>query len=212
MRAFPSHHGAAAAERFPLYSYQVRFCLLQAAHYGTPQTRVRFFLFAARRGHPLPAAPQPTHDFPPTNKLEVRFPNGDIARAVRAEAGTAPFRFVSIDDAISDLPRFDWCAATPICARLRARRRLISVRSRMDPSLRRKSAQKRAEARVRAASVSSLVCDQAKKHIGFEGPVSGAGLRYHHAPRTSFQAWCRRRRTDDLQHFTRALKPATVER
>ena len=90
-------------------SYQVRFCLLQAAHYGTPQTRVRFFLFGARRGYPLLAAPKPTHDFPQTHKLEIRFPNGDIARAVRAEAGIAPFKFVSIDDAISDLPRFDWC-------------------------------------------------------------------------------------------------------
>ena len=57
----------------------------------------------------MPAAPQPTHDFPQTHKLEIRFPNGDIARAVRAEAGTAPFKFVSIDDAISDLLRFDWC-------------------------------------------------------------------------------------------------------
>jgi DNA (cytosine-5)-methyltransferase 1 len=91
-----------------LCSYQVRFCLLQAAHYGTPQTRVRFFLFGARRGYPLLAAPQPTHDFPKTHKLEIRFPNHDIARAVRAEAGTAPFGFVTIDDAISDLPRFDW--------------------------------------------------------------------------------------------------------
>src|SRR5579863_7309169 len=91
------------------YSYQVRFCLLQAAHYGTPQTRVRFFLFGARQGYPLLAAPKPTHDFPPTHRLAIRFPNGDVARAVRAEAGIAPFKFVSIDDAISDLPRFDWC-------------------------------------------------------------------------------------------------------
>ena len=93
------------------YSYQVRFCLLQAAHYGTPQTRVRFFLFGAKRGYPLLAAPQPTHDFPQTHKLEVRFPNGDIARTVSAEAGTAPYKFVSIEDAISDLPRFDWYAS-----------------------------------------------------------------------------------------------------
>jgi DNA (cytosine-5)-methyltransferase 1 len=95
-------------------SYQVRFCLLQAAHYGTPQTRVRFFLFGAKRGYPLLAAPQPTHDFPQTHKLEVRFPNGDIAPTVRAEEGTAPFKFVTIDDAINDLPRFDWCASLPL--------------------------------------------------------------------------------------------------
>ncbi|KAH9984055.1 S-adenosyl-L-methionine-dependent methyltransferase, partial [Russula compacta] len=158
-------------------NYQVRFCLLQAAHYGTPQTRVRFFLFAARRGYPLLAAPPPTHDFPQTHKLEVRFPNGDIARAVHAEAGTAPFSFVTIDDAISDLPRFDWCES------------------------------KRNEARERAVHIPVLECDHEKPYVGVKGPA-----RYHHAPRTTFQAWCRKRRTEDLQHFTRTLKPATVER
>jgi hypothetical protein len=44
--------------------------------------------------------------------LEIRFPNDDIVLPVRAEAGTAPFKFVTIDDAISDLPRFDWCESS----------------------------------------------------------------------------------------------------
>ena len=97
-----------------------------------------------------------------------------------------------------------------LCTRLL----LLNLGYRMNPSLRRLSAQKRDEARERAAAVPTLVCDQAKKHVGFKGPVSGSGtgLRYHHPPRTSFQAWCRKRRTDDLQHFTQALKPGTVER
>jgi DNA (cytosine-5)-methyltransferase 1 len=103
-------------QTFTLYrvkcSYQVRFCLLQAAHYGTPQTRVRFYLFGAQRGYPLFAAPKPTHDFPQMHGLEIRFPNDDIVLPVRAEAGTAPFKFVTIDDAISDLPRFDWCESS----------------------------------------------------------------------------------------------------
>jgi len=159
--------------------------LLQAAHYGTPQTRVRFFLFGARRGYPLLAAPKPTHDFPQTHKLEIRFPNGDIARAVRAEAGIAPFRFVSIDDAISDLPRFDW----------------------INPTLSSLSQQKRNEACQRAVHIPSLECDPEKPSVGFRGAA-----RYHHAPRTTFQAFCRKRHTEDLQHFTRTLKPETVER
>ena len=130
---------------------------------------------------------------------------------MHAEPGIAPFRFVSIDDAISDLPRFDWCVVQFTSHRLL----LLNLGYRMNPSLRRLSAQKRDEARERAAAVPTLVCDQAKKHVGFKGPVvsgSGTGLRYHHPPRTSFQAWCRKRRTDDLQHFTQALKPGTVER
>ena len=89
---------------------------------------------------------------------------------------------------------------------------MMLIACRRNPSLHRLSAQKRAEARERAEGVLSLVCDQVRKHIGFEGPVPGTRLRYHHEPRTSFQAWCRKRRTEDLQHFTRALKPATVER
>jgi hypothetical protein len=60
----------------------------------------------------------------------------------------------------------------------------------MNPSLRRLSEQKRAEARERRASVPSLVCDQAKKHIGFEGPriallvVGDCGTIIHRARRS----------------------------
>lgn len=193
-------------------SYQVRFCLLQAAHYGTPQTRVRFFLFGARRGYPLLAAPKPTHDFPQSHKLEIRFPNGDIARAVRAEPGIAPFKFVSIDDAISDLPRFDWCES-PVLFFLTSFSQTDSLNiykyanPRTNPSLSRLPQQKRNEARERAVHIPPLECDPEKPYIGFRGAT-----RYHHAPRTTFQAGCRMRHTEDLQHFTRTLKPETVER
>ncbi|KAI0275411.1 S-adenosyl-L-methionine-dependent methyltransferase, partial [Gloeopeniophorella convolvens] len=94
--------------------------------------------------------------------------------AVRAEQGTAPFGLVSIDDAIGDLPRFDWCAV----AVLRARER-----------------------------VTTLPCDPEKPHVGIGGTA-----RYHHAPRTTFQVWCRQRPTADLQHITQVLPEATVKR
>ncbi|THH07097.1 hypothetical protein EW146_g9422 [Bondarzewia mesenterica] len=86
-------------------NYQVRFALLQAGHYGAPQTRVRFFLIAAKQGHVLPDFPQPTHDFPQGRTLEIKFPNGHAIRPITTAKGTAPFPFVTIDDAISDLPR-----------------------------------------------------------------------------------------------------------
>jgi DNA (cytosine-5)-methyltransferase 1 len=41
-----------------LDDYQV----LNAAHYGVPQSRQRLFLMGARRGFPLPQYPQPTHE------------------------------------------------------------------------------------------------------------------------------------------------------
>lgn len=88
-------------------SYQVRFGLLQAAHYGTPQARVRFFLIAAQCSYPLPLLPQPTHSFPLQDGLEMKF-TFDSMQPIRTSDGVAPYKFVSIDDAIADLPRFDW--------------------------------------------------------------------------------------------------------
>lgn len=89
-------------------SYQVRFGLLQAAHYGTPQSRVRFFVFAAKHGNPLPNLPQPTHDFPLADSLKISLSNGSTIEPIRTMMGTAPHPFVTVDDAIGDLPRFDW--------------------------------------------------------------------------------------------------------
>ncbi|CCM04603.1 uncharacterized protein FIBRA_06785 [Fibroporia radiculosa] len=86
-------------------NYQVRMGLLQAAHYGTPQTRVRFFLIAARHSYLLPSMPQPTHSFPVKDALALKLTNGGMALPVLTGSGLAPFKYISIDDAISDLPR-----------------------------------------------------------------------------------------------------------
>ena len=91
-----------------LHRYQFRCGLLQAAHYGTPQSRVRFFLIAAKRGLELPAFPRPTHDFPVSDALEIKFPEGLTLRPITTLPGVAPHRYVSVHDAISDLARFDW--------------------------------------------------------------------------------------------------------
>ncbi|KAH7904875.1 S-adenosyl-L-methionine-dependent methyltransferase [Hygrophoropsis aurantiaca] len=96
-------------------NYQIRFALHQAAHYGTPQTRVRFFVIAAKPGTPLPEFPQPSHSFPEADSLRISSTRG---KYIRTTPGTAPHQFVSIDDAISDLLRFDWLicdAAGPFC-------------------------------------------------------------------------------------------------
>ena len=53
-------------------SYQVRFALLQAAHDGTPQRRIRFFLVAAKQDQVLPELPQPTHDFHDAEMLTTK--------------------------------------------------------------------------------------------------------------------------------------------
>ncbi|KAG0703678.1 S-adenosyl-L-methionine-dependent methyltransferase, partial [Suillus ampliporus] len=89
-------------------NYQLRFGILQAGHYGTPQTRVRFFMVAAKHGYPLPQLPQPTHAFSMVDALAINLPVGHHIRPIWTETGYAPHQFVTIDDAISDLLRFDW--------------------------------------------------------------------------------------------------------
>ncbi|KAI0354603.1 S-adenosyl-L-methionine-dependent methyltransferase [Trametes cingulata] len=164
--------------------YQVRFGLLQAAHYGTPQSRVRFFLFAAQQGYPLPQLPQPTHDFPQQDALQVKLPNGTVIKPILTANGTAPMKFISVAEAIGDLPEFDW----------------------KDPG-------KIIQAAPQRADVLTLECDPAQKSCGLRGPCPSASLSYRfEKPRTSFQAKCRAQATSDLQHFTRALPADTVER
>lgn len=94
---------------FLFSSYQVRFGLLQAGNYGTPQGRVRLFIIAALDGQPIPEFAQPSHDFPVVHGLTIKHPiDGKPIRPIRTDRGTAPHAFVTIDDAIGDLLRFDW--------------------------------------------------------------------------------------------------------
>ncbi|KAG7452102.1 S-adenosyl-L-methionine-dependent methyltransferase [Guyanagaster necrorhizus] len=88
--------------------YQVRFGLMDAAHYGAPQRRKRFFICAAQQKLKLSSLPQPTHDFPNTEKLAIKLSVGGSITPIRTTNGTAPHRCVTIGDAISDLPRYDY--------------------------------------------------------------------------------------------------------
>ncbi|KAF8079195.1 S-adenosyl-L-methionine-dependent methyltransferase [Lyophyllum atratum] len=166
--------------------YQVRFGLLQAGHYGTPQRRHRFFLVAAIDGHPLPELPEPSHDFPDISGLTIKLPIGNDVRPFRTMNGTAPHRHVTIDEAISDLPRFDWSYPKPY----------------------RQSQAKQSDMRIRGQTIRAVKCEVSKANCGFSGPDVG----YHHAPKTTFQEAARVKPTKDLQHFTRTFAWKKVER
>ncbi|KAF8633579.1 hypothetical protein AX15_001372 [Amanita polypyramis BW_CC] len=166
--------------------YQVRFGLLQAAHYGTPQSRVRFFLIAALDGTPLPPLPQPTHYFPQTNHLLIKSPKGDIIQPIKVESGVALHPPITVDDAISDLPRFDWKHPRP---------------SSLTP-------QRRSELIERERTIPAFVCDGAKPCCGY----SQRRPAYHHEPKTRYQVAARRRPTTDLQQYTKCVSPTKVER
>jgi len=91
--------------------YQVRLVQLDSRSFGSPQNRNRLFLICARRGVPLPSTPEPTHANP---ELEVnRFASGsksfkDFYVGSQGDYGSGPFPAVTVRDAISDLPRFEY--------------------------------------------------------------------------------------------------------
>ena len=187
-------------------SYQVRFGLLQAAHYGAPQRRSRFFLIAAVDGHPLPELPQPSHDFPNAHGLAIKLPvNGRYIRPIRSDNGTAPHPMVTIQDAISDLPRFDWYGwflSAFGCL-------LTKPEDRKHPNLARETASKRREVREREQTIPTFACgdSSASVHCGFHGVVP-----YHHPPKTTYQLLARVKPTANLQQFTRCFPKKKVER
>ncbi|KAF5387330.1 hypothetical protein D9757_005731 [Collybiopsis confluens] len=86
---------------------------VQAANYGVPQNRHRLFIWAARQGTTIPKFPIPTH-YHPTREYRF-FEHADIklCRATRSldpeqPHSFAPFKTVTVNDAIEDLPGFDW--------------------------------------------------------------------------------------------------------
>lgn len=166
-------------------SYQVRCALLDAGRYGAPQGRVRFFMTAAKRGLTLPEFPQPTHEFP-GDSLQIPLEDGAI-KPINTEPGVASMPFVTIEDAIGDLPLFDWESS----------KRAITF------------AAEEEDVRV-SADIPVVKCDNNRPSSGLVGPAEYR----HNRPLTTFQKRCRVNEDSiqDLQHFTRTYPEATVER
>ena len=91
--------------------YQVRMVQLDARSFGSPQNRIRLFLICARKGVPLPSIPEPTHANPElkvVNFFGVSTSRRPFHVGTKGEIKSGPFPALTVRDAISDLPRFEY--------------------------------------------------------------------------------------------------------
>ncbi|KAG8181044.1 hypothetical protein JTE90_024790 [Oedothorax gibbosus] len=84
--------------------YQCTFAVLQAGSYGVPQTRRRAIILAAAPGEILPRYPEPSHVFSPRAcSLTVGIDDKKFESNIQWTS-SAPYRTITVRDAISDLP------------------------------------------------------------------------------------------------------------
>ncbi|XP_076670133.1 DNA methyltransferase 1a [Andrena cerasifolii] len=84
--------------------YQCTFGILQAGNYGVPQTRRRMIILAAAPGQTLPNYPEPTHVFSKRACQLSVLVDSKKYNSNCTWVESAPFRTISVKDAMSDLP------------------------------------------------------------------------------------------------------------
>ncbi|GLV37979.1 Lysine demethylase 2 [Carabus blaptoides fortunei] len=85
--------------------YQCTFGILQAGNYGVPQSRRRLIILAAAPGEVLPHYPEPMHVFNRrATQLKVMVDNCKYSTGSRWLNMGAPYRTITVRDAMSDLP------------------------------------------------------------------------------------------------------------
>eukprot|EP00095_Tigriopus_kingsejongensis_P009171 maker-scaffold145_size311916-snap-gene-0.17 protein:Tk09171 transcript:maker-scaffold145_size311916-snap-gene-0.17-mRNA-1 annotation:"dna (cytosine-5)-methyltransferase -like" len=85
-----------------LMGYQCTFGILQAGHFGVPQTRRRCIIMAAAPGEVLPLYPEVQHVFTRTG-LSVKVDEKIFSSNCQFHS-SAPYRTVTVKDAMGDLP------------------------------------------------------------------------------------------------------------
>uniref|UniRef100_A0A0W0FBK8 DNA (cytosine-5-)-methyltransferase n=1 Tax=Moniliophthora roreri TaxID=221103 RepID=A0A0W0FBK8_MONRR len=198
--------------------YQLRFALLQAGQYGTPQNRIRFILIAAKMGSPLPEIPAPTHDFELVSSMPIRFSfeEDEELDEEQEEEQQAQGRHAKRKGKNKRKPKKWSRIMRPIDTRRgRGLHPSVSISDaiwdlpRFDwkhPQPLKLEEQMRLYFRTRRTQgkIPAIACPVSQTQCGLKT------LDYHCRPRTRYQKIARVRVTRDLQHFTRTWKTAKV--
>ncbi|KAG2029571.1 S-adenosyl-L-methionine-dependent methyltransferase, partial [Suillus americanus] len=180
-------------------NYQMRFNVLHAENYGAPQTCKRFVLMAARQGLSLPEFPIPTHFFPHKIIRSIKLPTGEYLGPVsRLKYGdtsldlSAPLHYVTIHEAIGDLPPFDWY-------------------ERVDPTetttSRAKERMRKNELGIPSFSALHSAATSGDPYVGYSKPRS-----YPSGPLSRYQKLMRQGSEKLKYHYTKRFKDIIIER
>ncbi|WWC96904.1 hypothetical protein V866_003779 [Kwoniella sp. B9012] len=106
------NYGRAAMKELSQNGYACRLGIIDSRGYGTPQNRLRTFILGVKVGLPLPDFPAPTHASPKTTATVFKSEkNGNLKPfylGQRATPGTGLHPAVTIKDAVSDFPAFEY--------------------------------------------------------------------------------------------------------
>ncbi|KAL2916224.1 hypothetical protein HK105_204315 [Polyrhizophydium stewartii] len=186
-------------------NYQTRFSVQQAGYQGLAQSRRRVFIWGAKRGRPLPEFPQPMYCFSKNGSVTVKFPDelGVVFNPVSRTKFHAPHPPVTVFDAISDLPPFEWVNPHTVYSPGETARG-VDVTFVADPERTRSiRAELAASAGIRVQQF------QATHACGFAGEMEQP---YTRPRRSEFQRRIRAGSDVVHNHVTRTFNPISVER
>ncbi|OJA16031.1 hypothetical protein AZE42_04288 [Rhizopogon vesiculosus] len=180
-------------------NYQVGSNVLHAANYGAPQARRRVLFFAARQDVPFPEFPIPTHFFPHARTQRVKLPTGAYIEPVgrskydnQADL-SAPLHFVTIHEAIGDLPPFDW----------------INPHTNISKTATDSKVERRRKDELGIPSFSALTskATSVDPYAGFSKPC-----RYTSGPLSRYQKFMRKGSGKLIYHYTKRFADIVIER
>lgn len=182
---------------------------MHARAFGVPQTRDRFFIIASSPEYGPLTVPEATHTYnrskQPGEKERTIY-NG-LKLKIDTGLGVVPLEVVTVDQAISDLPLFDWYVLQVIP-------RLFNTFKRANPRDLTPLEEQEREKRIRN-DIPAIPCPQTSDSIwGLEDTF----FRYTSPPMSIFQRQARwniynkKARGPPFQHYTEHFPEQTVQK